>query len=143
MKRTLLLSFSILLLSCGSTKRISFKSDTFMSSGIKEKFEMIIPRGYSVESSDLKTNLLKKWTYPDESFIYISLDISFSDSPNISNWVNCSDVSKKFKCTDGVDKQGNYWKEVVKNNLVIGYKNVSVNNKSEFDNTILSFQKID
>jgi len=46
MKKGLIISLSILLLSCGSTKKISFQTDTFMSNGTKEKFEIILPRDY-------------------------------------------------------------------------------------------------
>lgn len=141
MKKGLIISLSILLLSCGSTKKISFQTDTFMSNGTKEKFEIILPRDYIETTWDLKTNLLKKWLYNDEIFIYISLDISFADSPNISNWVKCSDISKKAKCTEGIDEKGKYWREELIDNLVVGYKNVSINRKTEFDNAIQSFQK--
>ncbi|MEO8235467.1 MAG: hypothetical protein ABI549_08650 [Flavobacterium sp.] len=141
MKKLLTISFAILFLSCGTTKKVYFKSDTFKSKGSLENFEIIIPRDYANLSSSSQNYILKKWSYTDDSFIYISFDVSFADSPNKENWMKCSDAEKGIKCTDGIDFNGKHWKEIVSNDLVIGYKNVPNERKEEFDKALLSLKK--
>lgn len=139
MKKTILILSVIFFAGCGSAKKVYFKTDTYISKGIKEKFEIIIPKHYINVSSNIGNNLLKKWMYKDESYLYISLNISFADSPNVKNWMKCSNT--KIKCTEGVDEMEKYWKELIIDNLVVGYKDIPKERKEEFDKAILSLKR--
>jgi len=142
MKKTLVITLLILCAGCKSTKRISFQTDTFISKGQKEKFEIILPRNYVKSTSDLQNYLFRKWSYADDSFVYVFLDISFANSPNVENWIKCSDLNKKLKCTEGTDEKGRLWKELLVNGVVIGYKNVPATEKAAFDEALQSFKKL-
>ena len=143
MKQLYLLIILLILIGCGATKRINFQTDTFMSNGLKENFEISVPSDYVKATSNLEIYILKKWIYEKNGLLYISLDISFADSPNIQNWMKCSDASTAKKCTEGVDDDGKYWKELLIDNLVVGYKDVPMERKNEFDNAILSMKKVE
>ena len=80
--------------------------------------------------------------YPNECLIYVSSDLSFTHSPNKLNFSKCSSASDGIKCTEGEQPNGLFWKEVVKNNLVIGYKNIPKELKKEFDNSISSLKEL-
>lgn len=131
-----------MLLNCGSSKKISFETYTFMSKSNRERFTISVPRDFKSTEANLQNNILKKWKYKNEEFIYISLDISFSNSPNLDNWIKCSDAQKGIKCIEGIDENGNYWKEIISNNLVIGYRDVNPKRKKEFDDSLLSLNKL-
>jgi hypothetical protein len=135
--KKLIYSFALLsLLGCGSSKKVIFKTDTFMSGGKESKFEILIPKGYEKYTNDLQHYILRNYTYPDSSVIYISLDFSFANSPNYKNWIKCSNPAKNYKCEEGQQDNGKYWKEVLKENVVIGYYNVRKDRKEEFDKTV-------
>ena len=142
MKKILLITLLFFCAGCASTKRISFQTDTFLSKGQKENFEIILPRNYVKSTSDLQNYLFRKWYYADNSFVYIFLDISFANSPNVENWVKCSDLDKKLKCTEGTDEKGRLWKELLVDGVVIGYKNVPTTEKVAFDKVLQSFKKL-
>ena len=143
MKQLYLLIILIIFIGCGSTKRIHFQTDTFMSNGLKENFEISVPSDYVKATSNLEIYILRKWIYEKNGLLYISLDISFADSPNVQNWMKCSDASDAKKCTEGVDEEGKYWKELLIDNLVVGYKDVPMESKKEFDRAILSMKKVE
>ena len=64
-----------------------------MSNGLKENFEISVPSDYVKATSNLQIYILRKWIYNKNGLLYISLNISFADSPNIQNWMKCSDPS--------------------------------------------------
>lgn len=141
MRKITLIFLAIFFASCGSFRKINFQTDTYMSKGVKQRFEIIIPKNYTHASSNLETHLLKKWTYSNNECLYISLDISFADSPNVVNWMKCSDATKGVKCTEGKDEAGRYWKELLIDNLVVGYKDVPIERKEQFDSAISSLKR--
>jgi len=131
----------ISLYNCGQTKALSFSTYTFISAGKKEKFAIEIPKGYIDVNQNLDNALLKEYVYPDGSILYISLDISYSDSPNKRNWSKCSNPKTGYKCEEGEQDNGLFWKEIFKNNLVLGYLNIPKPRKLEFDKAIASLVK--
>ena len=144
MMKWLILFFvlSSVIVSCVSQKVVRFKSDTFKSSGSQSEFEISVPRDFKeVKKKLIEPDILKqfesKWS---SAIIYISLDITFSNSPNKMNWLKCSLPSESKKCTEGVQDDGNYWREIVSNGLVIGYYDVPINRKDEFDEFLLSLK---
>ncbi len=138
--KQLLLSMIILcsLNGCAQSKTVKFKTDTFMSAGKEQKFEVQIPKGYKMVSDNLDIDLFKHYQYPDGSSLYISLDINYSNSPNKNNWSKCSNAITGKKCEQGEQENGLLWREILKDNLVIGYFGVSKERKDEFDKSITS-----
>ena len=141
--RHLLLYILILssLSGCAQTKKVKFKTDTFMSAGKEQKFTVQIPQNYVDVKSNEGTYLFKQFDYEDGSSFYISLDINYGHSPNRDNWIKCSKPNEGYKCEEGTQENGLYWKEVLKNDLVVGYLNVPKERKTEFDKAIASLSK--
>jgi hypothetical protein len=133
-------SIFFLLVACSPAKKLTFKTDTFMSAGKVQEFEMSIPKGVKRSTSDLRQYLFKKIEYKNSSVLYISLDINFGHSPNRDNWMKCSRPQEKYKCEDGQQDNGLYWKEVFSNEVVVGYYNVNKANKDIFDIAIASLR---
>jgi hypothetical protein len=126
---------------CAQTKSIKFKTDTFMSAGKEQKFTIQVPKNYIDVKSNESTYLFKQFDYEDGSIMYISLDISYSNSPNKDNWSKCSKPQERYKCEEGVQENGLYWKEVLRDNLVIGYYDVPKERITEFDQALLTLRQ--
>jgi hypothetical protein len=141
MKAFLIILISLIAISCTPTKRINFQTETLMSKGKVHKFTIEIPKGYEESRSDISRYLLNEYVYPDSSVLYISLDINYQNSPNKKNWIKCSDATKGIKCEEGLQENNMYWKEILSNNLVLGYYNVSSRRKLEFDQSLQSIEK--
>lgn len=133
-------SILFLLFACSPAKKLTFKTDTFMSAGKVREFEMTIPRGAISSTSDLGQYLFKRLEYKNSSVLYILLDVNFGHSPNRDNWMKCSKPEEKYKCEDGQQDNGLYWKEVLSNEVVVGYYNVKKADKEIFDNAIASLK---
>ena len=142
MKTRSIYAVVILLLGCNPYKRITIKTDTFMSAGKINKYEVYIPKGYIKSSTNMDNYILKEYQYPDSSVFYISLDFSFSNSPNYYNWIKCTDFSKNYKCEEGIQENNKYWKEILSKNLVLGYYNVNKTQIEKFDEAIQSLSLI-
>lgn len=138
----ILILFSSFVFSCSPYKKVTLKTETFMSRGKVQKFEMNIPKGYRTSDSDLSQYLLKMFVYPDSAVLYISLDIHYQHSLNKENWIKCSDALSGTKCEEGLQDNDKYWKEVMSKNLVVGYYNVSKTQKEEFDKALNSIRLI-
>lgn len=139
MKKRIIIILIVFFMSCKSVKNVFFSSMTYNSKGKVEKFNIKIPRDYIKSYSLKRESIIKKWLYNDGIYIYISSDITFKDSPNVENWMKCSNLEKKIKCLEGFQDNGRCWKEVEVDDLVIGYINVPKERKEEFDKAILSF----
>lgn len=141
MKKQVIFFVILLFTSCGNIKTTTFSTMTYKSKGIEEKFIIDIPNDYIKSYSLERESIIKKWVYKNDVYMYISSDITFKDSPNVENWIKCSNVEKGIKCIEGKQDNGKYWKEIEKENLIIGYINVPENRKEEFDKAILSLKR--
>lgn len=142
MKNKIIVFVVFLFMSCNSVKNVSFSTMTYKSKEKVEKFNIKIPSDYLKTNSFKRESVVKKWLYHDDIYIYISSDLTFIDSPNVENWIKCSDLEKNIKCLEGIQDDGRYWKEIIVDDLVIGYVNVPKDRKEEFDKAIMSFSNV-
>lgn len=140
--KKLFLTISVIatMLGCSSYRHVTFKTDTFLSAGKVKQFELSVPRGGQRYSSEIPRYVVKRYHYKDSAVLYISLDVTYANSPNHENWIKCSRPQESYKCDEGQQPDGRYWREILSNDLVIGYFNVRHNDKQKFDSAVESLK---
>lgn len=89
-----------------------------------------------------------RFNYKDSSALYISTDVYCGSSLNSTNRQSIGiDIYRKNNVLDtirheGLQKNGRYWLEYILGDYVVGYVNVPVEQKDEFNQMINSAQKI-
>lgn len=131
-----------LIISCSTLS----ESVTYKNS--KTKVKLRLEKGFDKQIIEQGQDLLYKFTYPDESVLYIT-DESGTPSINYKNIDNSpSGIQKSFISNiegstltlQGVDENGKYWKNKKLKNISIGYLNTSEKHRKQFDDILLSVE---
>ncbi len=158
--KNFLISISIasLIISCCSTanikgfKKVSYVSNFQTNSKSKpfekRKFFLNVPKNFKILNEDFNPEFKEVvYLYQNGAKIYLT-DNNLNGSPlNGDNKLNqgISYVQRKNLndsiSMHGKQKDGNYWREDILNEVVIGYLNVPEDMKSDFDKAILSLKR--
>ena len=133
-----------------SLKKVLYNSEfpTSSANGSFEKrnFEMYIPKGYNLIDEDYNPEFKEVVYEYEQGSIYIT-DNNLAGSPLNGDNKRANDISivKRLSLTDSVYMNGKnndlYWKENILNDIVVGYFNVSNENKKVFDEALSSIKR--
>ncbi len=149
MRNCILVLAMLTFISCGSykgLKKVSYKANTYENPQESTAFNLLIPKGYKKDVIEFDHSLESRFTYDDESIIFLTNDKWSASRINDKNRLD-KEVQDKIlhrnATTDsiylsGQQKDGRYWKENVLNDVVVGYLNVPKERKAEFDRAIAS-----
>lgn len=160
MKKQRILSVIIIIILLGSCntryprnpeKGIGVKTLDFSQCFVEDKncnIQINIKEEYEL-SCNLDPGLCEyRFNYKNSSALYISTDIYCGSSLNSTNRQSIGiDIYRKNNVLDtirheGMQKNGKYWLEYILGDYVVGYVNVPIEQKNEFDQMINSIQKI-
>jgi hypothetical protein len=136
----------ILLYGCNTQKVEYYK--VVDRSGVKQTYKMTVPRGYRIKWMDFESERIKVLEYADSSRIYFSNNLKQSSFPKDGYSTYGSDLNLIFLTADsltlsGCDSSiGRYWKVRKTRSIVVGYFNVNLSRKREFDSIIQNLSVI-
>jgi hypothetical protein len=115
--------------------------------GRKNIYTIYPPQGFVLTKN--RGEIFKEFhlSYPDGSLIYMTDDYQSGGSINkdkVSKYgtaIYIKIVSSDSLDLSGQNESGNYWRELKRKNFVIGYVNVPLSKKSEFDKVISNYVK--
>ena len=146
MKKQLLTFWIFLIVSCSTLQ----KSTTIKYSPIKKgkSYYLDITAEFQFTGNKGGDGELEHfYTFSDSSLIYIT---NFGGTPNYKNIRKQGVYYQLFEALnngdtlilEGKNKKGNYWKNITINKINLGYKNVNINSKDEFDKILDTFREI-
>lgn len=149
--------FGFLLFSCATTKTINTKKvvykSKFLTESIEKPFEeraysFYLPKGFKKDDNDFNSEYNEVvFKYPNDVIFYITDNAIGGSSLNGNNKLNegiTSIIREKENDSlylKGKQKDGKFWKENILNDIVIGYLNVSKEDKEKFDKAISTLKR--
>ncbi len=136
-----LIILGILIISC-STKNYTYYYTNFDLNKRLKIFSKV-PNNYVIITKNKEE---KNLIYKDSSIIFFSFDNLGGSRVNRINRIE-KDIEinrKTYNDTlilEGVNNKNLYWKECFFDDIVVGYLNVSLNNKNKYDNFIKSIKR--
>ncbi len=147
MRPLLFIIFTLTLSACSITKTGLTRKRIVMNENYKHIYSIAAPAGdtgiskiYGGHGQGFSIN------YIDGSFIYYTDDMyvatpNYFDNYKFINYTTPVGGPQSDTTIGGQQKDGKYWKETFHKNYYIGYKNVSKNKISLFDNSLKTFKK--
>ena len=145
-----IVSINFLFINCVSNKTKDEKRIIYYKSSIdeplkKKKYQMTIPKGFSVENEDFNNEYNQvKYVYKNNMIIYITDNYIGGSGLNGDNKLDAGiDIIYRKSFNDSVymhgqQKDNRYWKENILEDIVVGYLNVHTEYKEEFDKALES-----
>jgi hypothetical protein len=147
----------ILIFGCATNAIKDYKQIIYTSefqTNSKEKafenktFKMSIPKGFTINYEDFNPEFKEVvYTYKNNIKIYITDNTFGGSALNGDNKLNDRITSINRKTLQdsiymyGSQKDDNYWKENILNDIVVGYLNVPKERKEEFDQAIATIKR--
>lgn len=143
MNKCILFFLLLIQSSCATIKTVKFDDQNFTKKKPNE-YIVLIPRDYKRIKKGVYPNTIHQYQFSNGATVYISLDITYVDSPNQENWSVCSKPEIAYKCEQGVQQNGLLWREIMRHRrIVLGYFDVPIEDKAKFDAILQSLKKIE
>lgn len=141
---TALLLF-LVLISCGTTKTVLFK--THNDKGEAFIYSLELPKGYRLTKYSFENENVQTYTYADSSRFFFSDNLApsafYKDAyKNYGKNISLTFLSSDTITISGQDEEGRYWKTRKDCNVVYGYTQVAADKLNQFENIVSSFKQI-
>ena len=138
------LILTLLFISCGTTKTVSFKTHNYK--GEPFIYSLELPKGYRLKKLSFENENVQTYTYADSSRIFFSDNLApsafYKDAyKKYGKDINLTFLSSETITISGQDEEGSYWKTSKDYNVVYGYAQVPVDKLNQFENIVNSFKQ--